>query len=138
MAQFYLLSILTNILGGLALSANYLGRKTAIFDGFKALHERKKSKMLLGLATAIAGVLKLIFKSPGETIPVAGDLLPAIVGIAIGLLLFSESIRREAGEDGPSVEQTAKRTIYSFATPLGIVGVIASFFHFILPGVVIL
>ena len=138
MAQFYLLSIVANIVAGLTLSSDYLGRKATVFDGLKKLHESKNLKILLGVATALIGVLKLIFKSPGETVPVAGDMLPAIYGIGLGLLLLGESFRREIREADETGEQKKRLSIYSFGTPIGLLGIIVSLLHFVIPSVVIL
>ena len=137
MAQIYLLSILANLLSGLMLSSDFWGRKVAFIAGFKELRERKKTAVPIGLATAIIGVLKLIIRSPGETVPVAGDLLPALYGISLGLLLIGGAFPKNMG----SPEGSAGRPrwgVLTYRVPLGIIGVVITLLHFFIPGVVIL
>ena len=138
MAQLYLLSVLINTLAGLTLSSDYIGRKMTVFDGVQKLLESRNLKILLGAATAVIGVLKLIIKSPGETVPFAGDMLPGIYGIGLGLLLLGESFRREIQEVDETAEGKKRHSIFSYRIPIGILGVIVSFLHFIAPGVLIL
>ena len=139
MAQFYFLTVLANILTGLTLSSDYLSEKRAVFSGFQKLRESRKYMILLGLSTTAIGILKLIFRSPNETVPVAGDMLPAIFGIGMGVLLLAENLRAKAPDHVNTVpQQPPKRTVFTFVTPIGIVGVITAFLHFLLPGVVIL
>ena len=141
MAQLYLLSILANIIAGLMLSSDYLGRKMTFLEGFKKLYASRSLKISLGSATAVIGVLKLIFKSPGETVPVAGDLLPALFGVGLGLLLLGEAYRQRGIEQRTQETNTTKEqkdlTILSYNTPLGIAGIVVSLIHFAIPGVLI-
>lgn len=137
MAQFYLLSIVANVVAGLALSSDYLGKRVSFFTGFKMLRENRSAEITLGLVTAIFGVLKLIFKSPGEGVPVAGDLLPALAGIALGLILLGEAFRQKVEASSEAIEK-ASRTVLTYRVPVGIAGVAIALLHFFIPGVLIL
>jgi len=135
--QFYLLSIVANIVSGLALSSDYLGERVSFFTGLKRLRENRIAGITLGLVTAIIGVLKLIIKSPGEGIPVAGDLLPALAGVALGLFLLGEAFRQNVEASSEAIEK-ASRTVFSYRVPIGIAGVAIAVLHFFIPGVLFL
>ena len=77
MPQFYLLAVVSTVVAGLALSSDYLGKKSEFFGSFRFLRRNRSIQITAGLITAVIGVLKLIFRSPGEGVVVVGDLLPA-------------------------------------------------------------
>ena len=137
MAQFYLLSIVSTILAGLALSGDYLGSRLAFLATFRSWMEHRGVAIGLGVATAVVGILKLFVRSPGETIPVAGDLLPALAGMALGAALFFEASLRRPSATESKVDRYAK-AVLSYRVPLGLAGIAVALLHFLFPGVVIL
>jgi hypothetical protein len=137
MAQFYLLSIVTTVLTGLALSGDYLGSRLPFLATFRSWLEHKGAAVALGVVTAVVGIFKLIIRSPGETVPVAGDLLPALAGIALGLALFFEATLRKPSPTESKVDRYAK-AVLSYRVPLGLVGLAVALLHFLFPGAVIL
>jgi hypothetical protein len=136
-AQFYLLSIIANVIAGLTLSSDYLGERVSFFAGFKRLRENRSTEITLGLVTAIIGIFKLIIKSPGEGVPVVGDLLPALAGIALGLILLGEAFRKKVEATSESIEK-ASRTVLTYRVPVGIAGAVIALLHFFIPSVLIL
>lgn len=100
MAQFYLLSVLSNMIAGLTLAGDYLGEKMPFLASFKNLRANRPAQVIIGIVTLLIGVFKLIILSPGETIPVVGDILPALSGIALGGILLVESFRRQSRAGG--------------------------------------
>jgi hypothetical protein len=137
MAQIYVLSLFANLLSSLALASDFWGRKATLFAAFKGIGERRKTAIPIGLATALIGVLKLIVLSPGETVPVAGDLLPGLVGAALGLLLIGGVFPKTI--DGPEGSTERPRwSVLAYRVPLSIIGVLVTLVHFIVPGVLIL
>ena len=137
MAQIFLLSILANIIAGITLSSEFLGEKISIIAGFKKLRENRGAEITLGLATAVVGVVKLIIRSPGETIPVAGDLLPAIAGISLGLILLGEAFQQKVEQGSVSIAK-ASRMVLTYKMPVGIAGIVVALLHFFAPAVLIL
>lgn len=137
MAQIYLLSIMANIIAGLTLSSDYLGKKMALFSGFKVFRENRVSEIVVGLAAASIGILKLIVRSPGEGIPVVGDLLPALAGIGLGLILLGEAFGHKVESENESIGK-ASRTALTYRVPVGIGGVVIAILHFFLPAIVLL
>ena len=136
MAQFYLLSVVTNVLAGLALAGDYLGEKIAFLSSWKGIRERKGALIAIGLSAAVVGVLKLIFRSPGERVYVAGDLLPALLGIVQGAALLAEGFRQRV-ESSEQLESVS-RAVLTYRVPVGIAGMVVAFLHFLVPRVLFL
>jgi len=137
MSQLYLLSIVSTVLTGFVLSGDYLGARVPALATFRAWLENRGAAIVLGLATAAIGFLKLIVRAPGDTVPVAGDLLPAIAGLAVGAALFLEALLRKPATPERPVERYAK-AVLTYRIPLGILGVAAALLHFLFPSAVIL
>jgi len=137
MPQFYLLSIVSNVLTGLVLSGDYLGSRLPFLAAFRSWLEHRGAAIALGVVTAVVGVFKLIILSPGEKVPVAGDLLPALAGIALGATLFFEASLRRPNPSESKVDRYAK-AVLSYRVPLGLAGLAVALLHFLFPGAVIL
>lgn len=74
MAQFYLLSVITNIIAGLSLAGDYLSERFAFLSGFKTVREASDGRPLhkvassalsyrvpLGIAGAAVAVIHFLF-----------------------------------------------------------------------------
>ena len=140
MAQFYLLSIFANIVAGLTLAGDFLGERFAFLSSFKNLRENRPAQIVIGAVTLVIGAVKLFLGSPGETILVAGDLLPALTGIALGAVLLAEAFRQAMDKQEGRMQKVKKisKAVLSYRVLLGIAGVAVAFVHFLLPGVIIL
>jgi drug/metabolite transporter (DMT)-like permease len=137
MPQIYVLSILANAVAGLTLAGDYFGARMPFLASFKNLRERRSAVIWIGVVTAVIGVLKLIVLSPRETVPVAGDLLPALGGVALGVMLLAEQLVKPQAEGGEKIEKVAGKML-TYRVPVGIAGVVISLVHFLFPGAVIL
>jgi len=137
MAQFYLLSVLSNIVAGLTLAGDYLGEKMPFLASFKNLRANRTATVTIAIVTLLIGIIKLIVLSPGATIPVVGNLLPALSGIAIGAILLVEVFRQKVESQGEQLKKIST-TVLSYRVPMGIAGAVIGFLHFLLPGVPIL
>ena len=143
MPQFYLLSVLSTVAAGLALSSDYLGKRSDFLASFRFLCQNRSVQITAGLITAAIGVLKLIFRSPGENVVVAGDLLPAAAGIILGVILVGEAFQqhpREGAEQEKvekSVEKVTSR-IRPYRIPVGIAGAVIGLVHFLFPRILFL
>ena len=133
MAQFYLLSVLTNCIAGFALASDFLGDKIAFLAPWKDIRSQKNVIILIGAATAIVGFVKLFVLSPNETVPLAGDLLPALVGLLLGGILLYEGLKARIEGKAEKLEKVTT-AVLTYRVPIGIVGVAAGFLHFLLPG----
>jgi hypothetical protein len=135
-AQLYLLSVVTNALAGMALAGEFLGDKLAFLSSWKNIRDRRGLLIGIGLAAAIVGVFKLIFRSPGEDVPVAGDLLPALLGIIQGAALLAEGFRQRV--EGSEKLESVSKAVLTYRVPVGIAGMVVAFLHFLMPGVLFL
>jgi hypothetical protein len=147
MPQFYLLSVVSTVVAGLALSSDYLGKKSDFFASFRYLRRNRSIQITTGLITAVIGVLKLIFRSPGERVLVVGDLLPAAAGIILGVILIGEAFRQQPSKGGEpakaekSVEKSVEKVtaaIMPYMVPVGIAGAAIGILHFLFPGILFL
>ena len=136
MLQFYFLSILANLLAGTALSSDYLGQKITSFAPIKDFLTGKGSKVALGFFAVVVGIMKLILRTPGDTVPVAGDLFPALSGIAMGLVLLTDFFKEKVAKESEALDK-AEKIALTYRMPLGMVGLAAAILHFIVPTAVI-
>ena len=137
MAQFYLLSVLANVTAGLTLAGDYLGGKFAVFASFKNLRENRLAEIVIGAVSVAVGVITLFVRAPGDTVPVAGDLLPSLAAIGQGGTLLVESFRQQVESRGPQAERLSKALI-TYRVPAGIVGASIGLLHFLFPAAVLL
>jgi hypothetical protein len=135
MAQFYLLSILANILAGLVLAGGFLAEKMPFFSSLKGITEDRNARITIGVSAAMIGIVKLFVSSPGETVPIAGDLLPALTGMVLGGVIFAEAFQGSGKDE--KLERISK-TVLTYKVPLGIVGIIVAILHFFFPGAPVL
>ena len=137
MAQFYLLSVFANIVAGLTLAGDYLGEKFAFLASFKNLRENRMAQIVIGIVALAVGLITLFVRAPGDTVPVVGDLLPSLAGIAMGVTLLVESFHQQVDSRGPQAEKLSK-TLITYRVPAGIAGVSIAIVHFLFPAAVIL
>lgn len=137
MTQFYLLSVLVNLVAGLTLAGDYLGARMKFLATFKNLRENRSGQLSVGLVALAVGVITLIVRAPGDTVPVVGDLLPSLAGIAMGLALLVEAFRTKVEDRGPPGEAISK-AVLTYRVPVGIAGLAIAFLHFLFPAAVLL
>jgi len=136
MAQFYLLSVLTLIVGGALAASDFLGAKIGSLSVLSDLAERRTFMLTVGILTAVVGIVKLFLRAPADTVPVAGDLLPAIAGIATGgIIVLGQTRSVETGEEFSS---PPARSLVDYRNPIGLAGVLTGLAHFLFAGAVIL
>ena len=97
MLQFYFLSILLNLLVGLLLvfSDSGGGEESDLDDvindsfqnRFLAVFDNRNFRLIVGILCVLVGLMKLLSVTQGD-VPVVGDLLPALAGIAGGFCVL--------------------------------------------------
>jgi hypothetical protein len=102
MIQVYFLSILCNALSGFVLLSG--SPETGIVS--KDLFKNPSFRFVLGIVTAVIGLLKLLSVVPGNY-PVVGDIVPAAGGLAAGAMLIYEFYKEHATLTSPSVERVS-------------------------------
>jgi hypothetical protein len=137
MLQFYLLSVLCTLIGSLVLVVGDLSGKLASLVPLKEVLGGKGTQIIVGFSSLIVGVVKFFVRAPWDAVAVVGDLLPALVGIGVGLALLTDFFREKVGESSEVVEK-AKNLTSVYHIPLGIVGLITAILHFLFPNTVIL
>lgn len=137
MVQIYFLSVVTNILGGLALSAAHYSEKFPGLSGVRDFFEEKAGiRVTLGVVAFLAGFLTLLSVTAGD-VPVAGDLLPALAGLITGATLLFDRYKEKSTVQSKFIE-TVDKVLLRNKTILGSVGVLLGALHFLIPGVVLL
>ena len=133
MLQLYLLSILFNGLTGFMLIFSDAGESDSITDSAKFSFTNGGFRLILGIAAALTGIIKLL--SPvGDQIPILGDLIPALAGIAAGFILifgFYREHSTKAVTEG-KLDQIGE-TFLHYRKAAGIVLLAAAALHFLFP-----
>ena len=139
MLQFYFLSVFTNLLAGITLTSEFLSKKFSAFAPFQDLFGKRGVKGSIGGLALVVGFLKLLIRSQQSDVPVAGDLLPALIGMGMGAALLFDMIEdRSEIETPPESMKGLKKVVVAYRVPLGIAGLVIGFLHFLLPGALFL
>jgi len=142
MIQLYFLSILCNG------AAGYI-----LFSGNEGDAEKPKNfintptfTLILGILSAIVGILKLLSPIPSNInstrgVLIFGDLIPAAAGITAGLVLIFGLYRKEGGEAEYAETSSLNRlgaNLLTFRRPLGLILIAAAVVHFVFGGILFL
>ncbi len=136
MIQFYFLSVVLNLVGGYALLIHDTPEKGTKFDGVRGFLQDMTVRLVLGVLAVIVGFFKLLTVMRGD-IPIVGDFLPAIAGLASGFSLLLEFYRGNSNVTTETLENmervfTANRRI------VGTSAMIVGFVHFLFASVLFL
>lgn len=136
MKQFYFLSILLNIVSGYALISVETTPKGTSFDGVREFLKGPTLRLVLGVLCATVGFFKLLTVMAGD-IPVVGDLLPAVSGMAAGFSLLLEFYKANSNVTTETLEKldaifVANRRI------IGIIAMTAGAVHFLFSDILFL
>ena len=131
MLQFYFLSVSLNAIAGYFL---FFGSDDEITDS-QALFPLHNDtvKLAIGALSALTGIIKL-FSPVGGSIPVLGDLIPAITGILCGFIFIYDYYKsRKTIDDSEHTEKISGFLLLNRKI-IGGLAIIASILHFLLPG----
>jgi len=136
MVQFYLLSVLINIVSGYALASARTEPKGTKADGIREFFKDTTIRLVLGILCTTVGFFKLLTVMRGD-IPVVGDLLPSLAGLASGFTLLLEFYKSNSNVTTDALERldgifVANQRIIGIAT------MIIGFAHFLFPNVLFL
>lgn len=138
MMQFYFLSVAANLLGGLLLLAERFGER---FPSLGQLHEllgRRWSRGVLGALAFLTGFIKLLLgPTPGD-VRFFGDLLPALMGLALGAGLLLPVALEKSPESSRGRLGDLSRLLGAYRAPLGAAAVVVAVLHFLVPGALLL
>jgi hypothetical protein len=136
MLQFYFLSILLNGLTGYALIHNTDEDLAALDTEFRFSLHNETCRFILGAATIIVGLLKILSSIKGD-VPVVGDLIPALAGFLGGFILVFEYYRNRSTLEPEHTEKIEQVLIHNKKW-IGYFALMAAAFHFFLPSVLFL
>ena len=135
MIQIYALSVFANILTGL-LVASDPGEGRGFFGQLRKLAEDNGLKLFLGIAALVIALFKLLSPIEGD-IPVVGDLLPAIGGLATGAILLFDSLRGSSRLRNETVVRL-ESGLNAYRNYVGLGAAAVGVLHFVVPTVPVL
>jgi hypothetical protein len=136
MIQFYFLSILLNGVTGYILGIEQEENEGSLDTGFKISFRNATCRLVLGILAMLTGLLKLLSVTKGD-IPVVGDLLPAVVGFAVGFILVFEYYNSRSEL---STEKADKLALFLKRNKkwIGFIAIASAALHFLFPSVLLL
>ena len=137
MAQLYFLSVVTLVFAGLLASADFLAERLTVLYFLPRMTANSILVVVTGAVTLLVGVAKLIFPAPGETVRIAGDLLPALTGIVVGTVLILLGSDR-SDQSTPYGGKRFATTAVSYRVAIGLTSIAVGLIHFLFPATVIL
>jgi hypothetical protein len=136
MIQFYFLSILLNGLSGYILTRN-TGDDSAVQEaGFHLSIRNETFRFILGAATIVTGLLKILSSVRGD-VPVVGDIVPALAGLLSGFILVFEFYRGRSSLDPEHTDKIEQVLVHNKKW-VGYFALAAAALHFLLPTVLFL
>jgi len=135
MVQFYALSVVINVLCGLLLTLEENEKRTGVMSRLKKALDDRGVKFVLGSGALVVGVFKILTPMAGD-VPVIGDLLPALAGVAVGGVFLTEFYRSSSDVSTETV-QKLDNTLLVNKRYIGILAVGSAVVHFLMPGVLI-
>jgi hypothetical protein len=142
MVQLYFLSIILNGLAGLLLVFGDAIEGDSADKGVKSFFLSGGFRLVLGIATAITGILKLLSPMPNSektSIPILGDMLPALAGIAAGFIFIFGFYRENSvkSEDEGNLDRVGDALLH-YKKVAGILLLAAAALHFLFPAALFL
>jgi hypothetical protein len=136
MIQLYFLSILCNGLSGYILFAgdeNQSDEKSIILYNNPTFH------LVLGILSAVTGVLKILSPSIGG-IPILGDLIPSAAGMIAGFMLIFGIYRKDSSSESQSAGSmdVLGSSLLRFRKPIGLGLLCVALIHFLFPEALLL
>jgi hypothetical protein len=131
MMQFYFLTVFLNGLCGFSLVAASLKGKGPAVSALKTLVGLHGYRLVVGILTALWGILSVANVTPYDT-PVIGDLFPAVSGFLSGVSLVASVYRDEVGTN------LIDRLLVGPSVLYGVIAMVSSVLHLVLPYVIIL
>lgn len=136
MMQFYLLSVILNLVGGYALYITKKPDNGNSFDGVRAFLRRETFRLVLGLSCCVVGFFKLLTVTDGD-IPVIGDFQAAIAGVLVGFTLLFEYYRNHSTLSSRRADRL-EAILLANSHIVGAIGIAAAGVHFLFARVLFL
>jgi len=137
MPQLYLLSVILNGLTGFLFVFGETEESDSVEKNVKVSIFDNRFRLVLGILTVVTGFLKLFL--PYEGIPILGDFVPALAGIAGGFILLFGFYKEHA--ENSSRESNLDRvgnTVLRYKKIVGFSLIAVSLLHFFFPAALFL
>ena len=126
-----------NLVGGLVLLFSDREDSDQVIDSkLTSLARHETFRLVLGILAAITGFFKLLSVIRGD-VPVVGDLLPSLSGLACGFIFLYEFYRTRTALDEESIPVFLKSIVNS-RKYVGVISVCAAVLHFLFPTILFL
>jgi predicted cation transporter len=142
MIQLYFLSILCNGLAGFVLFTGNDNLSDNISEVPKSPMNISTFHLVLGILSAVTGVLKLLSPVPlsaekTQGILILGDFIPALACLAAGLMLIFGIYRQDMSAKAGELDRLGV-SLLAFRKPIGLGLFAAAAVHFLFPQVLFL
>jgi hypothetical protein len=111
------------------------GEQDSIENSLKFSLRNSTCRLILGILCAIIGILKLLSPSM-DNIPILGDLVPALAGVAAGFILVFGYYREHVSVGVVEPEGKLDRiggTFLKYKRPVGFLLLVSAALHFLFP-----
>ena len=133
MIQLYFLSILLNGSIGLLLVFGDSVNGDSIESSMKFSFTSSGFRLVLGILAAITGFLKILMPVEKQ-VPILGDLLPALAGIAAGFIVIFGFYREHSSRiDAEGQLDRIGDTFLRYRKTSGVILLVISALHFLFP-----
>jgi len=136
MVQFYVLSVLVNLLGGFLLAGDIISKKFSTFDLCNKILKSETYTLILTIIAAVAGIFKIISVFEGD-LYIIGDLLPAAASFTIATYFFCKYLFEKKGVLEGALG-SIDLFIEKYKSLIGIACIVIAFLHFLFPRVLFL
>lgn len=139
MIQFYLLSVLLNLLCGALLVSASGTAALPLARRLSPMLEYLGNRKIIGMLTILVGAQKLFHSLHGD-LPILGDLVPALGGILSGAAFLAgfEGIREKGGKAVQGWPCRLKAWFSARRRVFGYFGMLSAVLHFLFPRVLFL
>jgi len=132
MEQLYLLSIVFNGLAAFIFISREAWESDVIESGMKFSLNNQTFRLILGILTALIGILKLLLPTGG--VPFLGDFIPAIGGLVAGFLLVFGYYRDHVQSvDGEGKLDKIGDAVLKWKKGIGFILIVIVLLHFLFP-----
>ena len=137
MYQVYFLSVVTLVLASVALGYDRLDERLHVGSFFnETIFKNLSFQLGLGIVTALVGFFQLLTVAEGD-VPVVGDLIPALTGLALGGTLIVVYYKEKSTVESGTLDRLDKVFVQN-ASNLAYVGLAVAVLHFLLHRVLLL
>jgi hypothetical protein len=127
MLQLFFLSIACNLIAGSILASDGISRRIKGFAAVEDLLSSRRAKLILGPSVLIVGFLVLFVPAASGPLMI-GDLIPSMVGMAMGIALLFEVFK----QDALFPAESSVKQVFAYRTTLGLLGIGVAVLHFFL------